>query len=522
MARLAFSYAHVIVRYGAKTLSGHGGLALPSGATSISDAGGTNLSVSSGFVVPASAGVSRGVVTFNNDVTWEVRPVPNAYSVRTQAQLLEALNLTALAYGDQVLLRGGTYDDTEQFAFTTRIRRSTPPVGTFTAPSRYGAPGTPDWYRGFNLDTGNYVVVKPHNDTPYTEVVTSAGRTRTITTKTADSPTLGMIDVEGDGVNERGFRFHGLRFAGRKGVRFRNSCLDMAVDRCHFENEDPIPSWDTWTGSVPPEFAIERIYALNGSCHNMHIVDNLFEGGNVGVFLSGANHGYSIVGNWVRGMWNDSFKIGGGDNGFVAWNISTDKYDGPPEADFHPDHYQWLSYHPGTIALGNIAWRGVGYPGRGDGQGIFLDDVTTAIPDVTIVGNISATSFVRGVSLHLAQDPTIYGNMALDPLAASTLATVIWNSDAANSGGRLTNNIGEDIAANSTATLSGNVTLPASSYADAFVDPDFTLDPWTDLEAWLAGFTTKASGPLDLSPPRNPVGASWINYATRTFDPSVL
>lgn len=521
MARLVLSYKHVITSYGAKTLSGHGGIAVPAGAASITDAGGTNLTISSGFVVPASNGVSAGIVTFDNGVTWEIRPVANAYSVRTHAQLLVTMRLTALAYGDRVLLRGGAYDDTETNLGSARIRRDAPPVGTFVAPSRHGAPGTSDWYRGPNLDTGNYILVQPHADTPFTETV-GAGRSRTITAKTADSPTLGMIDVDGDGVNERGFRFHGLRFAGRKGLIFRGACLDMAADRCHFENEDPIPSWDTWSGSTPPEFGAHRIYVLNGGCTNIAVLDNLIEGGGYGVRLAGTNDGYAVVGNWARGMWIDSFQMGAGANTLIAWNISDDKKDGPTEATLHGDHFQWNNYGDDTVVVGNISWRGDGYTARPDGQGIFLSDAPSARSGLAIAGNVSATSFVRGISLDLGDDPAIVGNMALDPLPASTLATVIWNADAKNSGGWIAGNIGEAISANSTATLSGNVTLPSTTYADVFVDPDFALDPWVNMAAWLAGFTTKAGGPLDITPTKNPIGASWINYATRTFDPAIL
>lgn len=522
MTNLIFSYKHTIVEYGSKTLSGYGGISLPAGATTISNNGNTNLTISSGFVVPLSNGVNSGIVTFDNGVTWEVRTISNAYSVRRQVEILVTLRHPELTYGDQVLLRGGTYDDTEQNLGSDRIRRDALPLGSFVTPTRYGAQNMAGWYRGYDLDTGNYIVVKPHKDIPFVDITTENGRTRPINNKTDDTPILGNLIIDGNNGFLRGIRFHKLRFAGRKSISFRSTCPDMAVDRCHFENENPIPIWDTWSGAVPPEFAVQRVQILNGNCDNIHVVDNLMEGGDAGVYMANTNHGYSIVGNWVRGMWNDSFKIGGGNNGFVAWNISTDKYNGPTESGYHADHFQWLAYHPGTFVLGNIAWRGTGYTGRTDGQGIFLDDVTTAIPDVTIVGNVSANAMYRGTSLYFADDPTIYGNMALRHPESTTNVAVSWQDYPENSGGWMVNNVGEGVVVSSTAIASGNITLAPTNYTDAFVNPDFYLDPWTNLAGVLSGFATKTSGPLDISPARNPFDASWINYATRTFDNSVL
>lgn len=76
--------------FGALTLSGAGGVDLPSGATSITNAGGTNLTVSGGKVVPASNGVSAGTATFNNGATMAVTATADEYSALTAAEVSAA------------------------------------------------------------------------------------------------------------------------------------------------------------------------------------------------------------------------------------------------------------------------------------------------------------------------------------------------------------------------------------------------------------------------------------------------
>lgn len=97
------------VIYGANTLAGAGGLPLPSGATSITNAGGTNLVVSGGYVVPGPlGGVTSGTVTFNNGTIWTVTSVTEngwpTRSVRTTAE-----GVSAKGNGIVVLFRDGTY-----------------------------------------------------------------------------------------------------------------------------------------------------------------------------------------------------------------------------------------------------------------------------------------------------------------------------------------------------------------------------------------------------------------------------
>jgi len=96
--------------YGALTRAGAGGIALPPGASSISNAGGTNLTVAGGYVVAAGNGVSAGTVTFNNSATWDVTTTANAYSARTGGEIDTVIGLgTGTVSGKTILIRNGTY-----------------------------------------------------------------------------------------------------------------------------------------------------------------------------------------------------------------------------------------------------------------------------------------------------------------------------------------------------------------------------------------------------------------------------
>lgn len=72
----------VLVTFGALTLAGAGGIAKPAGATTISDAGGTNLVLSTGYAVPDTGGtVTSGTVTWDDGTTWTVTAEADSYSV---------------------------------------------------------------------------------------------------------------------------------------------------------------------------------------------------------------------------------------------------------------------------------------------------------------------------------------------------------------------------------------------------------------------------------------------------------
>ena len=102
--------------FGADTFANAGGFPAPAGATSITNAGGTNLILSSGSVVPATDGVASGTITFNTGVSVTIIAVPNARSVASHTGLRTAMQATGLVRGThKILMRGGVlYNPTRE------------------------------------------------------------------------------------------------------------------------------------------------------------------------------------------------------------------------------------------------------------------------------------------------------------------------------------------------------------------------------------------------------------------------
>lgn len=98
------------VSFGALTLAGAGGVAKPAGATAISDAGGTNLVLSSGFAVPDTGGtVTSGTVVWDDGTEWTVTAVANTYSAKCDKTEIEAVHAAApLAATSICSVREGT------------------------------------------------------------------------------------------------------------------------------------------------------------------------------------------------------------------------------------------------------------------------------------------------------------------------------------------------------------------------------------------------------------------------------
>lgn len=84
-----------VISFGQFTGAGRGGVAVPVGATSISNDGGTNLEIAGGLVVPTTdATVTAGTVVFDNGDEWTITIVPDAASLGTDGDIrLEILRL---------------------------------------------------------------------------------------------------------------------------------------------------------------------------------------------------------------------------------------------------------------------------------------------------------------------------------------------------------------------------------------------------------------------------------------------
>jgi hypothetical protein len=95
--------------FGALTLAGAGGVAVPSGATSITGGTATGYTVTGGFVVPSSNGsATAGTIIFNNGSTWTMAIATGTYSARNGTEANSALNAMG-GVGKIVSLRAGNY-----------------------------------------------------------------------------------------------------------------------------------------------------------------------------------------------------------------------------------------------------------------------------------------------------------------------------------------------------------------------------------------------------------------------------
>lgn len=99
------------VFFGANTLAGFEGIALPVGATSISGGTATGYTEAGGFVAPTADGsADAGTIEFDNGDTWDVTVEPNAWGARTQAELEAVMALPAATRdGGKVVMRPGEY-----------------------------------------------------------------------------------------------------------------------------------------------------------------------------------------------------------------------------------------------------------------------------------------------------------------------------------------------------------------------------------------------------------------------------
>lgn len=96
--------------FGALTLAGAGGVAKPAPSTSISNDGGTNLTIVSGMVVPDTGGFgTAGTVVFNDGTEWTVTATANTYSVLADQAEIEAAAADApLSSTRTISVRDGT------------------------------------------------------------------------------------------------------------------------------------------------------------------------------------------------------------------------------------------------------------------------------------------------------------------------------------------------------------------------------------------------------------------------------
>lgn len=424
--------------------------------------------------------------------TATVETIADSYSAAGHAEMLRCIAIAGLTYGQQILLRTANFIDTEQHNFNARVRRTTPIAGTLVPHSDFASriANFSLWTRGRDLSTGNHVTIRPH----------SGAR-----------PRMGTINVDGmfSGANPTGLRFSGLNFQPGKAFLTIGAVVDLTVDNCVFEPTNPLLAWET--GTTPPTGLIGRMNFPNGGCTRLTVQDNTITEADFGIRLNGTNLEGSIVGNRLKRTWQDSIQFSTGVER-VCWNESTDKETPPAVVSAHADHYQAVGYSDGLVVVGNLASPGLNTFGRLDVQGIFLSDASTTPANIVVAGNTILVYATRAISISKGNNPYFYGNAAIGFSADVDSGRFFFTTTAGNTAGLFENNTATEFGIDPVATQTNNVVLLPAAYATNFVNPDPDLPLASP--AWFAGWT-----PLQGSTVEDifPIGASWINYATRSI-----
>lgn len=519
--------------FGTKTLSGAGGVALPSGATSITDADGTNLTVTSGDIVPATDGVTAGTLTFDNGATMTVSTF-TGLTVKDDAELEAAAESTSVAFGDEIVLRAGIYNPSKT---DRRIRRPSDPTGTW--------------------DGSNYVVIKSEG------IADAVIRRLSVDAQIHADAYLRFTNLSFDcdlnGVDETA-----LRVIGGVG--------HILIDTCFFSgtaNPARINSSDLCDG----------ILVNNASANNILIHDNLFTDVDRPVALQGPDH--ELLRNTMERFWGDGAQFidpcprlkanynvlknkrsgyrelsivsvtegattqievtdaTGIANGYDLYITGTTGLDEVVDTVYNISNVssntltvdvntsgatpwvsggviRWTSDHGDGFQgvfngasdgdlddieiCGNLIDTGDSTPILADMQAIFLTNNASSAPlrNLKVEGNTCIVKMVNGILLNYPLNASIRNNMAISQYDGGPGTTVI-NVVGTLAGNVVTGNIANAYSISGVSFAAGNHTLAFTqvAYEDAFVSPDLTE---TEADT-VANYTPRTGGALDLLSP---------------------
>lgn len=513
--------------FGRDTLQDHGGITITNNGGTIANVSITtddptnanhwSLSQSGEFTVSATGAgslansYSIGITATNGagsdtEKTITINTIANSWSVADIDELVAVGEHANLAYGDEILLRNGSYNSTQE---DKRIKRTTAaPTGSFTSPSTANSTH-PD--KGVDLDTGNFVHVKPH---------------------TGATPTISRLAVDNVNGYTTGFRFSDLTFTypplttvsspTNGAIRFINgdsTSWNCAVDNCTIISQTD--AGEAFNAQVYSGISVNQ--GGNNLWFYNNTITDVFNG------ISGGNDNIEYIGNTIRRAWNDCSKFGPGSNIKFNWNLLIDKKHTDDIFEAHADFMQYLgssqtSNTDNIRVIGNQLARGSGTSGEGDGQGIFIDDTPSPhwLTNVVIAGNIYHGTSVRGLSITRAKDPIVRNNTVIRDKDQQPLdgLTQIFLRD--NDGGTLRNNLArswndsEDGNAGTPDTANNVVadddaTVGVTAFINLFDDPQSgssVTDPKTH-------FAIKASSVPDTFDPKAGAHQDYVDFSNQ-------
>lgn len=344
--------------FGASTASGAGAYQIVDDGgdpvTNVTDAGtgtaGGYTLTSGGVISPSSSGAfsARDGETIDiscdqGTATVTLNVIASARSVANIDQLTAAAGASAL--GDQVLLRGGDYN---QALADKRIKLATAPSGTWTG--------------------SNYVVIKPH---------------------TGETCTLHRLWLDNANGGTKYFSIEGLHLDTDTGgaatlagvIDARNGATDFRIKGCTGGTTSHSPTAVSNLASA--------IYVDGTSGANMVIEDNDFDGVLDGLNVSGVNA--IIQNNTVKSAYNDSLKISPPCSGILVEGFtSTDKK-------YSYDEFaitNMVAGNPTTITVSDASSLSVGDDCRATGFTGF-DGLDDGIYDITAISGNDLTVAVN-------------------------------------------------------------------------------------------------------------------------------
>lgn len=345
------------VSFGALTLAGAGGVAKPAGATNISDDGGTNLTLTSGFAVPATNGVTSGTVVWDDGTEWTVTAVANKYSCKADTTEIGAAWTAAnTATATGILVRDGD---------ATSSAMWTPAAKNFT----------------------NQFTIEPHSFTP---AARPSSNTYTVhlpglqfqvgTTNNVRLYGLDFFDDQTHGESES----VGVIDSGTGGTAA--TLTNITVEACEVRSTPMTDSYDAGVFAGHPSFtahasqsalfsamSTRRGVRLGGGA--IRVLDNYIHDVSRGFSGNGSTHGgtrSAITGNDILDVYTNFTTVGYPTNGLDiydnrmmhAWGVGDD-VPTPPSA--QPHSSIGLSFDASSTAgqltqdinvLGNIAHIG--------------------------------------------------------------------------------------------------------------------------------------------------------------------
>lgn len=472
------------VIYGALTLAGAGGLPIPLGETTISDAGGTNLIVYGGLVVPGTGGgVLSGSVTFGNGAQWTVTALADNYSVRDKAEAIASINDAGLTTGKTVRFRPGNYAGHNAGSGVGSFFHFVNPANVVTIT---GDDKSTMVFEGLYLSRCSNLVVRDLTVRPGLDgkLVNLYNATTNVT-------------------------FDGLDVAG-------NNPIDPSGD--YSAAQPDVPSGGIGVAS----FGFKRdIFIRN--CEIKWTLKGIAGSPDAGVF--------EISGNYLHDIYADFIELGvGGDKTFTL-NIFDNTLMGKickssDAGNPHGDFIQLKAFDATEAGVENINIERniiVNNYNNSSPAGLFLSNIPNGrfYTGTRICGNLIVRNGGPGetdIQIYHARDCVVIGNtvVSVDYSGSGTATTgariEVGNNESAGTN-IVKNNAadGFNLAAGTVDT--NNIALGAqgetTAYSTAFVGPTFM--PTTREEA-LAVFAMRQGGPLDLATDVGAVGNGYVTF----------